>query len=136
MNNDSVIFTQIKFSERTKRSESDFILQTKTISYIQVLYFPKYMYTYPFLSIGPTAHASRMAGYFRYVSNTTSKEDDHLCFHEIQTNIPLEDQIINCSIYGRYIIYYNERNRNVTYLSFFSAYAYNDLCEVEVFDKW
>lgn len=83
----------------------------------------------------PTAHTSRMAGYFLYVSNTTSKEDGHLCFHEIQTvnRTPSEDQIINCSIHGRYVIYYNERNRGHTYPSFYSEYAYNDLCEVEVY---
>lgn len=78
-----------------------------------------------------------MGGYFLYVSNTTSKKDGHLCFHEIQTvnRTPSEDQILNCSIHGRYVIYYNERNQSHTYPSFFSRFAYSDLCEVEVDGK-
>lgn len=76
-----------------------------------------------------------MAGYFLYVSNTTVKEDGHLCFHETGYRIPSEDQSINCSVHGRYVIYYNERIQSVVYPSFFSAYAYNDLCEVEIYGK-
>lgn len=76
-----------------------------------------------------------MAGFSLYVSNTTLKEDDHLCFHEIQTvrGTPLEDQKINCSVLGRYVIYYNERLPNVTYPRYYSDYAFNELCEVEVY---
>lgn len=83
----------------------------------------------------PGPYTNRMAGFSLYVSNTTLKEDGHLCFHEIQTvrGTPLEDQKINCSVLGRYVIYYNERLPNVTYPTYYSVYAYNELCEVEVY---
>ena len=78
-----------------------------------------------------------MAGFFLYISNTTSKEDGHLCFHEIQTvnGTPSEDQRINCSVHGRYVIYYNERRHDVTYPDFFSEHAYYELCELEVYGE-
>nr|XP_034316532.1 uncharacterized protein LOC105326226 [Crassostrea gigas] len=84
----------------------------------------------------PSPYVNRMAGFFLYVSNTTLKEDGYLCFHEIQTvaGTPAEDQTIRCSVHGRYIIYYNERRQGVVYPSYYSQYAYNELCEVEVYD--
>lgn len=83
----------------------------------------------------PGPYTNRMAGFSLYVSNTTLKEDGHLCFHEIQTvrGTPLENQKIICSVLGRYVIYYNERLPNVTYPTYYSVYAYNELCEVEVY---
>lgn len=78
-----------------------------------------------------------MAGFFLYVSNTTSKTDGYLCFHEIQTvaGTPSEDQRINCSVHGRYVIYYNERRPDVDYPSYYSGFAYSELCEVEVYGE-
>lgn len=74
-----------------------------------------------------------MAGYFLYVSNTTFKEQGHLCYKDQSSGNPSVDQRINCSIYGRYVIYYNERSRyNISYLS---EYAYNELCELEVYGE-
>ncbi|XP_048749278.2 multiple epidermal growth factor-like domains protein 10 [Ostrea edulis] len=83
----------------------------------------------------PGRYPSRLAGFFLYVSNTTTKHDGHLCFHEIQnvTGTPIENQIISCSVHGRYVIYYNERTPGVSYPSYYSQYAYNELCEVEVY---
>nr|XP_022311806.1 receptor-type tyrosine-protein phosphatase epsilon-like isoform X2 [Crassostrea virginica] len=83
----------------------------------------------------PTSYTSRMAGFFLYVSNTTSKEDGHLCFHEIQkvNSTPSEDQRISCSVHGRYVFYYNERLPNVTYPSYYSPTAFYELCELEVY---
>eukprot|EP00105_Crassostrea_gigas_P046560 XP_019930708.1 PREDICTED: uncharacterized protein LOC105347850 [Crassostrea gigas] len=83
----------------------------------------------------PSAYTSRMAGFFLYVSNTTSKTDGYLCSHEIQTvaGTPSEDQRINCSVHGRYVIYYNERRPDVDYPSYYSGFAYSELCEVEVY---
>ena len=83
----------------------------------------------------PPAFTDRMAGFFLYVSNTTSKKDGHLCFHEMQTlnTTPSADQNINCSIHGRYVFYYNERLPSVTYPSYYSEFAFYELCELEVY---
>ncbi|XP_078327577.1 uncharacterized protein LOC111116527 isoform X2 [Crassostrea virginica] len=83
----------------------------------------------------PPAFTHRMAGFFLYVSNTTSKEDGHLCFHEIQTvnSTPSADQKINCPVHGRYVIYYNERLPGVDYPSYYSEFAFYELCELEVY---
>ncbi|XP_078327527.1 receptor-type tyrosine-protein phosphatase epsilon-like [Crassostrea virginica] len=99
-----------------------------SISHIDIYYrtdnFPK-----------PSTYTARMAGFFLYVSNTTSREDAHLCFHEIQTvnGTPLEDQSINCSVLGRYVIYFNERKSGMTYPTYYSENAYYELCELEVY---
>ncbi|XP_061166268.1 uncharacterized protein LOC133175166 [Saccostrea echinata] len=83
----------------------------------------------------PGAYYGRFAGFFLYVSNTTYKNDGYLCFHEIQTvdGTPTENQTINCTVHGRYVIYYNERKPDVTYPSYYSQFAYNELCELEVY---
>lgn len=76
-----------------------------------------------------------MAGFSIYVSNTTSKDQGHLCFYDQSSGHPSVNQRIICSIYGRYVIYYNERSRynNPSYMS---MYAFNELCEVEVYGEY
>ena len=86
------------------------------------------------IHLDPTPYTSRMAGFFLYVSNTTSKENGYLCFHDME-GMPREDLRINCSVHGRYVIYYNERI-NRTYPSYFSRYAYYELCELEVYGEY
>ena len=73
-------------------------------------------------------------GFSVYISNTTSKNDGVLCFHDskyTRDNIP-ETATIPCSYSGQYIIYYNERVRGRNYPSGYYRYARADLCEVEV----
>ncbi|XP_061185045.1 uncharacterized protein LOC133193085 [Saccostrea echinata] len=82
----------------------------------------------------PGAFYDRFAGFFLFVSNTTAQSDGHLCFHDIQNvnGTPIENQTIICHVYGRYVIYYNERKLNVMYPAYYSRYAYNEICELEV----
>ncbi|XP_062605100.1 uncharacterized protein LOC134266910, partial [Saccostrea cucullata] len=100
-----------------------------SISYINIFYRTDNLPS-------PSVYVPRFAGFFLYVSNTTSKSEGHLCFHEIQTvhGTPVEDQMINCSVHGRYVIFYNERNNpDVTYPNYYSQYAFSELCELEVY---
>ncbi|XP_061185081.1 multiple epidermal growth factor-like domains protein 10 [Saccostrea echinata] len=78
---------------------------------------------------------ARFLGFSLFISNTTKKNDGYLCFKDtnytrgtIPNNITIE-----CIRHGRYVIFYNERLAGVTYPEGYSPYAYNDLCEVEVY---
>lgn len=75
-----------------------------------------------------------MAGFSLYVSNTTSTKQGVLCYKDQSSDTPSVDQTIPCSIYGRYVIYHNERSRYSPF--YFSQYAYNELCELQVFGEY
>ncbi|XP_062571500.1 multiple epidermal growth factor-like domains protein 10 [Saccostrea cucullata] len=85
---------------------------------------------------GPdNGYPSRFLGFSLFISNTTNKDDGYLCFKDtnytretIPSNITIE-----CVKHGRYVIYYNERLPGVTYPEGYSPYAYNELCEVQVY---
>lgn len=87
--------------------------------------------------IGPThGYVGRFLGFSVYISNTTEKKDGVLCFKDnklTKYTIPAV-LTINCTHYGRYVIYYNNRtssNKPADY----SKYAYNELCEFEVYGE-
>lgn len=86
-------------------------------------------------SLDPGPFVNRMAGFSLYVSNTTSKEQGHFCYKDQSGGTPAVKQNISCSINGRYVIYYNERSRDHN-SSFLSQYAFNELCEVEVYGEY
>lgn len=85
------------------------------------------------LSLGEFLH--RMAGFFLYVSNTTSELHSHLCFHDSGKVSISHEQRIVCSVRGRYVIYYNERLSNKAYPRYYSWYAFYELCELEVYGE-
>ncbi|XP_048750500.2 multiple epidermal growth factor-like domains protein 11 isoform X2 [Ostrea edulis] len=80
-------------------------------------------------------YKGRFLGFHVYVSNTTNKLDGQLCFRDTKYNISTIPAVINitCPVHGQYVIYYNERLPWVTYPDGYSTYAFNELCEVEVY---
>ncbi|XP_062567735.1 multiple epidermal growth factor-like domains protein 10 [Saccostrea cucullata] len=73
----------------------------------------------------------RFAGFSLYISDTPKKEDGHLCYKNTLPLPPLEFNT-TCIVYGRYVIYYNERLDGVTYPDGYKYQIYTQLCEVEV----
>ncbi|XP_056003614.1 uncharacterized protein LOC125663256 [Ostrea edulis] len=80
-------------------------------------------------------YKGRFLGFHVYVSNTTNKLDGHLCVRDTNYNVStiLPVANINCPVHGKYVIYYNERLPWLTYPGGYSTYAFNELCEVEVY---
>nr|XP_022311298.1 multiple epidermal growth factor-like domains protein 11 [Crassostrea virginica] len=77
----------------------------------------------------------RFLGFSLYISNTTEKSDGTLCFEDTNFNLSTIPAVFNqtCTVHGQYVIYYNERLEGVTYPDGYSTYAFNELCEVEVY---
>ena len=79
----------------------------------------------------------RFLGFSLYISNTTDKSQGTLCFKDSSFAANTIPPVVNvtCPVHGQYVIYYNERLTGVTYPSEYSTYAFNELCEVEVYGK-
>ena len=75
-------------------------------------------------------------GFAVYISNTTDKLEGTLCFKDEDFNVTTIPPVINitCPMHGQYVIYYNERWSWTSCPSSSRCYyAYNDLCELEVY---
>nr|XP_034311827.1 receptor-type tyrosine-protein phosphatase epsilon isoform X1 [Crassostrea gigas] len=74
----------------------------------------------------------RFAGFSLYVSNTTDRNRGYLCYKNGQ-ELPLLDFNTNCSVHGRYVIFYNERLNGTRYPPEYEpANIITELCEVTV----
>nr|XP_022309930.1 uncharacterized protein LOC111115470 [Crassostrea virginica] len=74
-------------------------------------------------------------GFSLYISNTTDRSQGTLCFKDSNYTSSTIPPVVNitCPVHGQYVIYYNERLANVSYPPDYNNYAYNLLCEVEVY---
>lgn len=79
----------------------------------------------------------RFLGFSLYVSNTTNISDGTLCYKDTSFTTDTIPAIFNttCHTYGQYVICYNERLSVSTYPEGYSLYAWNEICEMEVFGK-
>ena len=100
-----------------------------------VLYVSIYFIFIKGLSNG---YVPRTLGFSLYVSNTTNKSEGHLCFKDTVYTLSTIPAVFNttCPVHGQYVIYHNERLPEVTYPDNYSTYAFNELCELEVFGKY
>jgi hypothetical protein len=82
-------------------------------------------------------YLGRFVGFSLYVSNTTERAQGHICFPDTNYTVDTIPAVVTatCPVHGRYVIYHNERQQapGKTYPDGYSTYAFNELCEVEVY---
>lgn len=78
--------------------------------------------------------ASRFLGFSVYVSNTTGENDGVLCFKDKSFTLDTIPNSINIKFpyHGRHVFFYENRT-NAPLPAGYSDYAFNELCELEVF---
>nr|XP_034322212.1 uncharacterized protein LOC109619860 isoform X2 [Crassostrea gigas] len=79
-------------------------------------------------------YTGRFLGFSVYISNTTCKDTAVQCFKDTSytpSTIPNPTNI-TCITHGRYVIYYNNRT-HPPYPDGYDQYAFNELCELEVY---
>lgn len=75
----------------------------------------------------------RFAGFSLYVSNSTDMMPSGVLCYKDGPELPPLDFNINCTIYGRYVIFYNERLVGTMYpVEYVTANIISGLCEVTV----
>lgn len=79
----------------------------------------------------------RFHGFSIYVSNTGAKESSYLC-HKDGPQLPPLNFTATCNDIGRYVIFYNERLKGVTYPTECEQLSevFTELCEVIVSGKF
>ena len=90
-------------------------------------------------SLGPTnGFTPRFLGFSVYVSNTTDKSEGTLCYKDENFNVSTIPSVLNitCPIHGQYVIYYNERLSWTSFPNDAYRYAFNELCEFEVYGMY
>ena len=102
-------------------------------AFVNISYWLKFLSSF-FQGPG-NSFAKEFLGFAIYVSNTTKKEDGVLCFKDTNSTINDITPVFNitCPVHGQYVIYYNERKGPKETMRSMSEYAFNDLCEVEVY---
>ena len=103
-----------------------------------ILFIINSLHYHSFLFVGPTnGFTPRFLGFSLYVSNTTDKSDGVLCFKDNNFTLYTIPPLFNatCSVHGQYVIYFNEYKTGDRFADFSESdrYAFNELCEVEVF---
>lgn len=74
----------------------------------------------------------RFAGFSLFVSNTTDRWNESLCYKNGQ-ELPFLDFNKTCTTYGRYVRFYNERLDGIKYPAKYETDSvFTELCEVTV----
>nr|XP_022305554.1 multiple epidermal growth factor-like domains protein 10 isoform X2 [Crassostrea virginica] len=74
----------------------------------------------------------RFAGFSLFISNTEDRDSSSLCYKDGQELPPLNFST-TCTLFGRYVIFYNERLDGVAYPAEYVTNVYTELCEVTVY---
>ena len=77
----------------------------------------------------------RFAGFSIYVSSNGERDNSSLCYKD-GPKLPALNFMTPCTTSGRYVTFYNERHKGVTYPDGYVVdVVYTELCEVSVQGK-